>query len=78
MADIRSYQMLIDGEWVDASDGGSFDSTNPATGEADGGFAWRNGQIQSRVEQIFTALGSLLRDTAQADSPWHGRVDSVP
>ena len=50
--------------------------TNPATGEADGGFAWRNGQIQSRVEQIFTALGSLLRDTAQADSPWHGRVDT--
>jgi acyl-CoA reductase-like NAD-dependent aldehyde dehydrogenase len=32
MADIRSYQMLIDGEWVDASDGGMFDSTNPATG----------------------------------------------
>ena len=33
MADIRAYQMLIDGEWVDASDGGTFDSTNPATGE---------------------------------------------
>ncbi|MGR3312224.1 aldehyde dehydrogenase [Roseovarius indicus] len=33
MADIRAYQMLIDGEWVDASDGGTFDSTNPATGK---------------------------------------------
>ena len=28
------YKMLIDGEWVDSSDGGSFESFNPATGEA--------------------------------------------
>lgn len=34
MADLKSYQMLINGEWVDASDGGSFTSINPATGEA--------------------------------------------
>ena len=33
MADIQNYQMLIDGAWVDASDGGTFDSINPATGE---------------------------------------------
>ena len=33
MADIRTYQMLIDGEWVGASDGGTFDSSNPATGK---------------------------------------------
>lgn len=33
MADIQSYKMLIDGAWVDASDGGSFDSFNPSTGE---------------------------------------------
>lgn len=33
MTDIRSYKMLIDGEWVDASDGGSFDSVNPSTGQ---------------------------------------------
>lgn len=33
MADIKSYQMLINGAWVDASDGGVFDSVNPATGE---------------------------------------------
>ena len=34
MSDIRNYRMLIDGEWVDASDGGSFDSINPASGAA--------------------------------------------
>ena len=33
MRDINNYQMLIDGEWVDASDGATFDSINPATGE---------------------------------------------
>ncbi len=32
MAEIKSYQMLIDGAWVDASDGAMFDSVNPATG----------------------------------------------
>lgn len=32
MSDIIDYQMLIDGEWVDASDGATFDSINPATG----------------------------------------------
>ena len=33
MSDIAHYQMLIDGAWVDASDGGTFDSVNPTTGE---------------------------------------------
>ncbi len=33
MTDIRNYSMLIDGAWVDAADGGRFDSTDPSTGE---------------------------------------------
>lgn len=33
MSGITQYQMLIDGEWVSASDGGTFDSRNPATGQ---------------------------------------------
>jgi len=33
MAEIKSYKMLIDGEWTSASDGHTFDSVNPATGE---------------------------------------------
>ena len=32
MTDIRTYNMLIDGDWVPASDGRFFDSVNPATG----------------------------------------------
>ncbi|MEO0569040.1 MAG: aldehyde dehydrogenase [Pseudomonadota bacterium] len=31
-AEITTYKMLIGGEWVDASDGATFESTNPATG----------------------------------------------
>ena len=31
MSDLVHYQMLINGEWVDASDSGKFESTNPAT-----------------------------------------------
>ena len=33
MTNIRDYRMLIDGEWVGASDGALFDGANPATGE---------------------------------------------
>lgn len=30
---MKTYKMLIDGDWVDASDGGTFTSSNPSTGE---------------------------------------------
>lgn len=33
MTALRRYRMFIDGSWADASDGGSFASMNPATGE---------------------------------------------
>lgn len=33
MAKIKTYSMLINGKWVQASDGKTFDSFNPATGE---------------------------------------------
>ena len=32
MAELKRYQMLIDGEWVDSGDGKTFESTNPTTG----------------------------------------------
>ena len=33
MTGLSHYQMLIDGAWVDAGDGSTFESANPATGE---------------------------------------------
>ena len=32
MSERKRYQMLIDGAWVDAEGGKTFDSVNPATG----------------------------------------------
>ena len=32
MSELQEYRMLIDGEWVQASDGGTFESVNPTTG----------------------------------------------
>ena len=34
MANLKKYKMFIGGEWVDAENGDSFESINPATGEA--------------------------------------------
>ena len=33
MSDLKSYKMLIDGKWVDASNGNTFESMNPYTGK---------------------------------------------
>lgn len=49
---------------------------NPSTGEQDGGFSWRNGQIHERVEQVFGALGWLLASAADTGHVWHGRLDT--
>ena len=34
MGGLKRYQMFIDGQWVDAGDGKTFESHNPTTGEA--------------------------------------------
>ena len=34
MSGLNTYQMLIDGQWVGAADGGCFESVDPSTGEA--------------------------------------------
>lgn len=49
---------------------------DPSTGEQDGGFSWRNGQIHQRVEQVFGALGWLLESTSATGHVWHGRLDT--
>ncbi len=57
MSDLKSYQMLINGKWVDASDGNTFDSVNPATNTP-----WctvpeaTEADVNSAVEAAHTAL----------------------
>ena len=62
MGDIKNYQMLINGDWVDASDGGTFDSVNPTTGE-----------IWSRVPEATEADVNRAVETAHdafTKGPW--------
>lgn len=58
---VEAYQMLIDGDWVDASDGARFDSINPATGKA-----WA-----SVPEATALDVDRAVRAAAAAlDGPW--------
>jgi len=62
MAEIESYQMLIDGAWVDASDGATFESSNPT-----------NGQVWSRIPEATTHDVDRAVRAAHAaftDGPW--------
>ena len=62
MSDIKNYQMLINGDWVDASDGGTFDSVNPTTGE-----------VWSRIPEATEVDINLAVETAHhsfTKGPW--------
>ena len=62
MADIQNYQMLIDGAWVDASDGQTFNSINPATGKV-----WAK-VPEATAEDVDHAVRAA--DRAFNDGPW--------
>ena len=62
MANVKSYQMLIDGEWVNASNGAMFESINPT-----------NGQVWSKVpEATETDVDDAVNAAHRAFStgPW--------
>ena len=63
-----SYQMLIDGAWVDALDGGRFDSINPATGEV-----WAD-MPEATAEDVDRAVRAAHR--AGMEAPWAGMTPS--
>jgi len=62
MGDVTSYQMLINGQWVDASDGGSFDSINPATNDV-----WSR-VPEATADDVNAAVEAAYR--ALHDGPW--------
>jgi aldehyde dehydrogenase (NAD+) len=65
MAALKHYQMLIDGRWLDAADGATFDSFNPTTGKA-----WA--QIpEATAEDVERAVQAA--DRALNEGPW-GRM----
>ncbi|MEZ5774984.1 MAG: aldehyde dehydrogenase [Hyphomicrobiaceae bacterium] len=69
MGDVKTYRMLIDGEWVGASDGRTFDSVNPATGE-----------VWARVPEATAAdvdRAVKAADRAFTSGPWAEMVPSA-
>ena len=62
MGNVKSYQMLIDGAWVNASDGKMFDSTNPSTGEV-----WSR-VPEATAEDVDRAVNAAHR--AYRSGPW--------
>ena len=62
MSDLVSYRMFIDGAWVGAEDGKTFQSLNPATGEA-----WAE-IPEATVGDIDRAVRAAHR--AFAEGPW--------
>ncbi|MEL7465485.1 MAG: aldehyde dehydrogenase [Pseudomonadota bacterium] len=62
MTEIRTFQMLIDGAWTDASDGGAFDSVDPST-EA----VWARAP-EATAEDVDRAVRAAHR--AMTEGPW--------
>ena len=64
MVGIEQYRMLIGGAWVEASDGGTFDSINPTTGEV-----WAR-VPEATAQDVDDAVRAA--DHAFNDGPWGG------
>ncbi|MEM1049719.1 MAG: aldehyde dehydrogenase [Pseudomonadota bacterium] len=62
MSDIQTYGMLIDGAWVQASDGKVFDSIDPATGQV-----WAR-TPEATAEDVDRAVRAA--DRAMTTGPW--------
>ena len=62
MSDLVNYQMLINGQWVDAADGGRFESINPSTGNA-----WAS-MPEATADDVDSAVKAAER--AMYEGPW--------
>jgi len=62
MKTVKKYQMLINGEWVGASDGGTFESKNPTTGDV-----WSS-VPEATEDDINRAVEAA--DRALREGPW--------
>ena len=69
MPEVKSYKMLIDGDWVDASDGGRFDSVNPSTGKV-----WSR-VPEATAQDVDRAVRAA--DRAFTSGPWAEMVPSA-
>ena len=69
MSDVREYKLLIDGQFVDAASGETFDSTDPSTGDVVGNIA-KGGKedVRKAIEAARKAFDSgVWADMPQAE-----------
>jgi alpha-ketoglutaric semialdehyde dehydrogenase len=67
----KTFQNYIDGEWVDAASGETFESTSPANGEAIGVFPRSSAED---VERAVTAAKSAYEDWRLVPAPKRGEL----
>jgi len=67
----KTFQNYIDGEWVDAASGETFESTSPANGEAVGVFPRSSAED---VERAVTAAKSAYEDWRLVPAPKRGEL----
>ena len=73
MAELQRYQMYINGEWVDAENGKTFTSVNPATGET-----WAEvPEAESKDENPHEQLHGLARVYQKIDGDARERVRRI-
>ena len=60
MAEITTYQMLVNGQWVDASDGKRYDSIDPASG-----VVWAT-MAEATEEDVNRAVAAAVAAEAEA------------
>ena len=61
-------RLLLDGEWLDAADGKTFDSVNPATGEV---LSFLNPLAPSGAQLAVNTIRTLSMDAVQAANSGH-------
>ena len=69
---MKHYQMYIDGEWLDASDGARLESINPATGEV-----WATAAIAGTTE-VNRAVAAAKRAMTSLENVDHAGPDCTP
>src|SRR5436309_6819227 len=67
----KSFQNYIDGEWVDAASGETFESTSPANGDTIGGFPK---SAAEDVDRAVAAAGTAYESWRLVPAPKRGEV----
>ena len=75
MTELTRYQMYINGEWVDAENGATFTSVNPATGQT---WAEVPEASEADINRAVEAAQGKVREVLGDDAPRDEDEDAAP